>query len=83
MDLGEQAQHYSSDKMDDETSELEETQERAQAISRLNEIFELLSQKRIDDIRNQNLLRTQTRTASVTIRELAEDVLPTDDPEVL
>ena len=83
VDLGEQAQHYSSEEMDDETPELEEAQRRAQAISRLDGIFELLSQKRIDDIRDQNVLRAQANSAILTIRELVEHVLPTDDPEVL
>lgn len=83
MDLGEQAQHYSSEEMDDETPELEEAQRRAQAISRLNGIFEFLSEKRIDDMRNQNVLRAQTNTAILTIRELVEHVLPTGAAEVL
>lgn len=82
VDIGQQARHYSSDDMDDETPQVETAERRAQTISLLNGIFDLLSQKRIEDLRNRNILRAQTNKVILMIHGLVKHVLPGDNPEI-
>lgn len=81
MVLDQQERHYSSDDMDDETPQMETAERRAETISLLNGVFDLFSQQRVDDIRNQNILRDQTNKVIVMIHGLVKHLLRGDDPE--
>jgi hypothetical protein len=83
MVFDQQERDSSSDDMDDETSHMETAERREQTISLLNGVFDLFSLKRINDTRNQNILRDQTNKVTVTIHRLVKQLLPGNDAEAL
>ena len=66
---------YSSDAIDSETLWIETSEQRARSISVLNEIFALVGEQPVRDVRNRNILRIQANNALTTIRRLAENIL--------
>lgn len=78
----EETPNHASDDLDDETVRSTMIERRVQAVSVLNAILDLLSQKRIEDIRNQNIVRAQMNKMILTIRGLAENVVLHVDSEI-
>ncbi|CAF1605394.1 unnamed protein product [Didymodactylos carnosus] len=75
------SQYDSTDDMDDEAVGTEASERRRESISLLNGVSDLLGVKRIEDVRNRNILRTQTDKAVLAIRRLAENTLDSGDRE--
>jgi hypothetical protein len=71
----------SNDK-DEEAILIETAEKRANATAVLNGIFDLLGEQRIEDARNQNILRARTNSALLLVRRLAENILDSGGREV-
>ena len=67
---------------DEEATLIETSEKRANATAVLNDVFDLLGEQRIDDARNQNILRARTSSALIAVRRLAENILDIGDREV-